>query len=184
MQISVLRVGLHATGGDAIPTRVVDNGDGTWNYEYAIYNLTSDLAANAFIVPVPAGVTVTDREFSDAPSHSGEPYKTFNWAPVIDSGIVGWKTTEHSIDPDANAVRWGTMYNFWFTADAPPVTGTAEMETFKDDGLVTVSVRVPEGSANPYDLNGDGNVNGADVGSVHHAVTVEVAFRTDCSEPT
>ena len=143
---------------------VVDNGDGTWNYEYAVYNLTSDLAANAFVVEVPAGVTVTDRGFNDAPSHSGEPYKNFNWAPLIADGIVGWKTTEYRVDANANAVRWGTMYNFWFTADAPPTDGVAEMETFKDDGTVTIGVRVPEGSANPYDLNGDGVVNGGDAG--------------------
>ena len=36
VQISVLRVGLHATGGDAIPTRVVDNSDGTYTCGYTV----------------------------------------------------------------------------------------------------------------------------------------------------
>ena len=36
VQISVLRVGLRATGGDAIPTRVVDNGDGTYTCGYTV----------------------------------------------------------------------------------------------------------------------------------------------------
>ncbi len=143
---------------------VIDNGDGTWNYEYAIYNLTSDDSANGFVVPIGAGVNITNRGFSDAPSHSGEPYKTFNWAPVIAADAAGWKTTEHSVDPDANAIRWGTQYNFWFTADTPPTDGTAEIELFKSNGIATVGIRVPSGNANPYDLNGDGVVNGADLG--------------------
>jgi len=56
------------------------------------------------------------------------------------------------------------MYNFWFTADSPPTEGTAEIELFKSNGVATVGVRVPSAGANPYDLNGDGMVNGADLG--------------------
>jgi hypothetical protein len=143
---------------------VIDNGDGTWQYEYAIYNLTSDNAINGFTIPMSSNTSVLDRDFHDAPSHSGEAYKTFNWAPNIGNGYTGWKTTEYATDPDANAIRWGTMYNFSLTADTPPTEGVAELETFKNNGIATVSVRVPSAGENPFDLNGDGQVNGADAG--------------------
>ena len=160
--VEIQAIDLPGDGRIFVADDVIDNGDGTWNYEYAIYNLTSELAVNAFSVDMASGVTVLDREFHDAPSHSGEPYKTYNWAPNIGSGYLGWKTTEHSVDENANAIRWGTMYNFTIVADAPPTEGSAELETFTDNGTISVSVRVPAGSGNPYDINGDGIVNGAD----------------------
>ena len=162
--VEIQAIDLPGDGRIFVADDVIDNGDGTWNYEYAIYNLTSELAVNAFSVDMASGVTVLDREFHDAPSHSGEPYKTYNWAPNIGSGYLGWKTTEHSVDENANAIRWGTMYNFTIVADAPPTEGSAEIETFTDNGTISVSVRVPAGSGNPYDINGDGTVNGADAG--------------------
>ena len=111
-----------------------------------------------------SSTNVLDRDFHDAPSHSGEPYKTYSWAPNIGSNYTGWKTTEYAVDPEANAIRWGTMYNFSLVADTPPTEGEVEIETFKDNGIVNVDVRIPSGGSNPYDLNGDGMVDGADAG--------------------
>ena len=101
-----------------------------------------------------------DRDFHDVSSHSGEPYKTFNWAINDGSGSVGWKTTEFATDPNANAIRWGTMYNFTIVADTPPADGAAELEIFKNNDVVSVDVKGLSGSGNPYDLNGDGVVDG------------------------
>ena len=143
---------------------VLDNGNGTWTYHYAIYNLTSDLGVNGFTIPVSSNTTILDREFHDAPSHSGEPYKTYSWAPNIGQGYTGWKTTEFDVDPNANAIRWATMYNFSLITDTPPTEGPAEIETFKDDGSISIDIRIPSAGSNPYDLNGDGIVNGADAG--------------------
>lgn len=162
--VEIETVDLPGDGRLFVAHDVIDNGDGTWNYEYAIYNLTSDDSVNAFSVPTGAGVNVLDRGFHDVSSHSGEAYKTYNWAPNDTSGTIGWKTTEYSVDPNANACRWGTMYNYFFVSDAPPTDGTAEFELFKSNGVASVAVRVPASSGNPYDLNGDNQVNGADVG--------------------
>ena len=162
--VEIETVDLPGDGRLFVAHDVVDNGDGTWNYEYAIYNLTSDDSVNGFAIDAAAGTNVIDREFHDVSSHSGEDYKTYNWAPNDSAGTIGWTTTEFSVDPDANAIRWGTMYNFTVVSDTPPTDGTAELELFKSNGTVSVPVRVPSGSGNPFDMNGDGVVNGADAG--------------------
>ena len=37
------------------------------------------------------------------------------------SAFSTWSTQTYDQNENANALRWGTMYNFWFDADAPPV---------------------------------------------------------------
>ena len=39
--------------------RVTDNGDGTWHYEYALYNMNSHKSARTFKIPLVPGVTIT-----------------------------------------------------------------------------------------------------------------------------
>ena len=50
-------------GRFVIGYRVTDNGNGTWHYEYAVYNLNSDRAGGSFSIPVPAGVTLSNIGF-------------------------------------------------------------------------------------------------------------------------
>jgi len=147
-----------------VASDVIDNGDGTWRYEYAIYNLTSDDAINGFRIPVPVGVNTSAIGFNDSVAHSGEPYSDSNWIIASGVGSVNWTTSEFADDPNANAIRWATMYNMWFTADAPPQDVAAEVEIYKTDGVETITVRGPGGSQNPYDLDGDGEVGGSDLG--------------------
>jgi len=54
----------------------------------------------------------------------------------------------------------------WFVADTAPESGVGEIEIYKTDDVATTNVFVPTagGGDNPYDLNGDGVVNGADIG--------------------
>jgi hypothetical protein len=40
--------------------KVKANGNGTWNYEFAIFNLNSDRSGGSFSVPIPDGVNVTN----------------------------------------------------------------------------------------------------------------------------
>ena len=144
---------------------VVDNGDGTYRYEYGIYNLTSDYNINGFEIPVPAGANVTGIGFHDVDSHSGEPYDTSDWSSGVVDGAVVWSTSEYTANPDANAIRWGTMYNFWFDCDAAPEQGTSTIDVFRTNTSIDVQdVVVPGGPSNPYDLNVDGCVDGGDVG--------------------
>lgn len=111
--------------------RVTDLGGGQWRYEYALQNLTSDQSAKGFRVPIGSGVNVTNVYFRDVPWHSGDPYDGTDWSDSIGGGEIGWATDDFNVNPNANALRWGTMYNFGFTADGPPVATNVAIDLFK-----------------------------------------------------
>ena len=64
--------------------------------------------------------------------HSGEPYSTTDWGIDVDTanGRITWSTSTFGVDPNANALRWGTMYNFWFDADAAPANAVHAVDLF------------------------------------------------------
>ena len=142
----------------------IDNGDGTWRYEYAIYNQNSHECVRGFTVPVPSGVTVSDVGFHDIHHHSGEPYATGDWAVSQNGGEITWQTGSFNANENANAIRWGTMYNFWFTADAAPSEALGSMRSFRSNDEYSLDLIGPAGPDNPFDINGDGCVDGGDLG--------------------
>ncbi len=150
-----------------VGSNVIDNGDGTWRYEYAIHNMNSDRSAQAFSVPVPAGVTISDVGFHDVDYHSGEPFDGTDWTFNQSGGFATWSTAPHSSAPNGNALRWGTAYSFWFTADAGPETGDASIRLFKPAparGVASVGVGVSAPvSGCPADLDGMGSVGSSDL---------------------
>ncbi len=111
--------------------RVTSNGDGTWHYEYAVHNLDSDRSAGAFSIPVPAGLPITNVGFHDIDSHSGEIYEVADWESSRDGGFLTWSTTPFEENELANALRWGTMYNFRFEAPTPPRPDNVRLGLFK-----------------------------------------------------
>jgi len=108
-------------------------GGGLWHYQYAVQNLTSHRSASAFRVPLPVGATITNIEFNDVDYHSGEPYDGTDWVGVHDTdrAEVIWRTDDESVNPNANALRWGTMYSFGFDADIAPAFGPVALELFR-----------------------------------------------------
>ena len=143
---------------------VIDNGDGTWRYEYAIYNQNSHECVKAFNVPIPAGVNVSDIGFHDIHHHSGEPFSTEDWVISRNSNGITWQTDAFNLKPNANAIRWGTMYNFWFTANRPPAADSGSFTLFRSGDPVTFELIASAGPNNIFDLNGDGCVDGGDLG--------------------
>jgi hypothetical protein len=114
--------------------RKVTEVDGdTWHYEYVVRNLNSDHAAGAFSVDFPDGTPIANVGFKDIDQHSGEPYATTDWTPEVDAtnGTVRWFTEDYTANQNANALRWATMFNFWFDADAAPETAVHAVELFK-----------------------------------------------------
>jgi hypothetical protein len=104
-----------------VARKVTDLGGGDFHYEYAIHNLNSDRSAWSFTVDFPGAAAISNVGFHDVDHHSGEPYATTDWAVDTSTpGEVTWSADDFATDPDANALRWATMFNFWFDADAGP----------------------------------------------------------------
>ncbi len=160
IDVEIPNEGLFIVGYD-----VTDNGDGTWNYEYAVYNMYSDRSANSFMVPFPAGATILSHGFHDITWHSGEPHSGEDWQVTEVPGVgITWATESFAANEDANALRWSTMYNFYFTCNAPPDPNTATLGLFKpvagQPDSVSISVLAPSGNFLP----GVSNLSCAQVG--------------------
>jgi hypothetical protein len=107
--------------------------------------MSSGRAAGAFSVPLCEGtVNITDTFFRDVDYHSGEPYDNTDWTTDVSSGLVKWETTTpHSVNPNGNALRWGTLYNFGFTADAPPANTLASIDFFVPGTPTSLTPQIP-----------------------------------------
>jgi hypothetical protein len=126
---AVLIAQLDMLGRYYIGSRVTDLGNGRWHYEYAVENLNADGAAR-FTVPVHGAASVSNITFGDVDYHSGELYDGTDWPGVFDAatGTVSWGIVVN--DELANALRWGTLYNFGFDANLPPELGTVDVGRF------------------------------------------------------
>ncbi len=115
---------------------------GPWHYEYAVRNVNSDRAARVFSVIFPAGSTISNEGHHIINHHSGEPYATTDWD--LDTSVPGtitWSTDDFATDNDANALRWGTTFSFWFDADQPPGHGQEDLGLFTPGTPSDVSPR-------------------------------------------
>ena len=104
-----------------------------YHYEYAIYNLNSDTSADGFSVEFPAPVAFENAGFNAINHHSGEPYDTSDWTIDADgpNGEITWTAVDAGTN--TNALRWGTLYNFWFDSDTPPFELIHKLDLFKID---------------------------------------------------
>jgi hypothetical protein len=112
--------------------------NGHYRYEYAVYNMNSDRSARSFSVPIVAGAIIENLYFHDVDYHSGDGiggvnYDGTNWTASVSSTSVTWSTETFAQNESANALRWGTLYNFAFDADLVPDTipGPATIGLFK-----------------------------------------------------
>jgi hypothetical protein len=100
--------------------------------------------------------------------HSGEAYDNSVWEVNIVPGGPQWAASEsYDENPNANALRWGTMYNFWFESDRPPTFGSASLGLFKPHSPQSVSFNVQAPIADPPsrpgDFDGDGDIDLGDL---------------------
>jgi hypothetical protein len=121
--------------------KVTDLGHGQWSYEYALQNLNSDQSAGSLSLPAHPSSMVHDIGFHDVAYHSGDPFDGTNWPGTKDGGEIRWATTPFGTNVNANAIRWGTMYNFRFVSNSPPERGPATIGLFKP--AVNTDVTVP-----------------------------------------
>lgn len=140
-------------------------GDGFWHYEYALYNLNSDRSVGSFSIPLPLGGIVLNPGFHDVSYHSGEAISGTEWTPEITNSAITWTTESFAANPNANALRWGTLYNFRFEANVPPdlVTGQAAIGLFKPGNPAGVVASIVAPALDVIDCNNNGVPDETDI---------------------
>jgi hypothetical protein len=112
-----------------------------YRYEYAIYNMNSERGVQSFSIPV--GSAQVSNVGSGAVQSHGEAWDNDAWQSGVANGRVTWSTKTFQQSENANAIRWGTTYNFWFEAEAVPTRADAELGRFKPGaGAATISLNV------------------------------------------
>lgn len=146
--------------GDGIGTlayKVTNPSPGVWHYEYAVYNQNLDRSIQSFSVPV-GNAALTNIGFHAPPQHPGTlndgtlnsaGYNNAPWAQSNESGAITWSSETLAQNPNANAIRWGTMYNFRFDSTSPPQTVQATIGFYKTGSPITMAVQAPSGGATP-----------------------------------
>jgi len=120
-----------AGGEFIVSAKATSLGGGQYHYEYAVENLNNQRAGQKFSVPLPAGTVVTNLGFHDVDYHSGTPYVGTDWTPTVTSSSVSWECETLAVNANANALRWGTLYNFRFDANVAPGSGSATIDFFR-----------------------------------------------------
>jgi hypothetical protein len=161
--VQIVNADVPAEGRFVVGAKATDLGGGRWRYDYAVFNINSSRSGGSFSVAVPASDSVTNIGFHDVDYHSGEVYSNTDWTSSVANGRVTWTSPQtHAQNPNANALRWGTMYNFWFDSSAATTTGAATLGLFVPGTPTEVQaagIPVPTVGTCAVDLNGDGVAN-------------------------
>ncbi len=137
----------------------------TWRYEYAVLDQDSARSVRSLAVPMPPGTPFWSAQSHLPPHHSGEPYDSTPW-PAVGNGFgVEWSCPSFEANPNANALRFGVVGTFAFDSSAPPAPGVVTLGLFAPGMPAAVTAVLPVPSI-AGDLNGDGRVNGDDLGTL------------------
>lgn len=131
--------------------KVTNPSAGVWHYEYAIYNQDLDRGIQSFSVPMGDGVSLTNIGFHAPPQHpgwaadgtGGVGYSSTPWGQTIEANAMTWSSEAVSLNSNANAIRWGTLYNFRFDSNRPPQNVMATIGFFKTGNPIEVQVQGP-----------------------------------------
>jgi hypothetical protein len=135
--------------------KATDLLNGMHHYEYAVYNMNSDRSIRTFSLPIPAGLNVTNVGFHDVTYRGNDGvggaqnFSGTDWTFTNTGSQLVWSTQTFAQSSNANAIRWGTTYNFRFDANAVPTSGTISMDTFKVAGTISTTGDVPGGPGAP-----------------------------------
>jgi hypothetical protein len=171
--VSFSLVDVPGDGRFIVGGRAIDQGDGTWRYEYAVYNLNSDRAGGSFSIAIPQGVTISNVGFKAPKYLNGEPYTNAAWTTTEADGMLTFACEPYSQTVNGNAIRWSTLYNFRFTANSGPTTATGSLGLFKPGAAGAPTAMPFTGPmptevvvACPADLDGNGEVAAQDLAAV------------------
>ncbi|CAN5754581.1 hypothetical protein BH11PLA1_BH11PLA1_08220 [soil metagenome] len=134
--VTLASVDMPLDGRIYVASRATQLPSGKWHYEYAVQNLNSTRSVGSLTIPIQAAALVENTGFHDiiyfgtGGQIDGSPYATTDW-PVTRTGTaVSWATLPSGANPNANALRWGSLYNFRFDSDRPPTSGTVTLGMF------------------------------------------------------
>src|SRR6266542_1731682 len=138
--------------------KVTNPSPGIYHYEYALYNQNLDRAIQSFSVPLGPGVNISNIGFHAPLQHPGwandgtfnnQGYSSTPWNVIQDGSSITWSTETFAQNQNANAIRFGTLYNFRFDADQPPQSANATVGFFKTGSPITVASQAPMGVGTP-----------------------------------
>jgi hypothetical protein len=127
---------------------------GLYHYEYALYNQNLDRSIQSFSVPVAPGVSISNAAFHAPPQEpgwandnipGGQGYSSMPWNVTQDATSITWNTETFAQNQAANAIRFGTLYNFRFDANQPPQSANATVGFFKTGSPMMVAIQAPAG---------------------------------------
>ena len=138
--------------------KVTNPAAGVWHYEYALYNMNLDRAIQSFSVPLGLGASISNIGFHAPPQEPGwandgtfnnQGYSSTPWTVTQASDSITWNTETFAQNQNANAIRWGTLYNFRFDADQPPQNADATVGFLKTGSPMLVAIQGPAGETSP-----------------------------------
>jgi hypothetical protein len=131
---------------------------GVYHYEYALFNQNLDRSIQSFAVPLSAGANLSNIGFHAPPQEPGwandgtfnnQGYSSTPWAVTQTSNSITWNSETFAQNQNANAIRYGTLYNFRFDADQPPQAASATVGFFKTGAPMMVAIQAPAGGTTP-----------------------------------
>ena len=132
--------------------KVTNPTAGVYHYEYALYNQNPDRGIQSFSVPVGVGVKISNIDFHAPSQHPGwandgtfvnQGYSSTPWAVTQASDSITWHRETFAQNQNANAIRWGTFYNFRFDSNQAPHMTSAMVGFFKTASLIPVFIEAP-----------------------------------------
>jgi hypothetical protein len=132
--------------------KVTNPSAGVWHYEYLIHNQNLDRSIQSFSVPLGCGTTLSNIAFRAPPNHPGfandgtvgnAGFSNVVWTAAQTSEAMSWNTETFAQNPNANAIRYGTSYNFRFDSNRPPQAVNATVGFLKTGTPITVGIEGP-----------------------------------------
>ncbi|MGV6815018.1 MAG: GC-type dockerin domain-anchored protein [Phycisphaerales bacterium] len=158
-----------------VGAKVTDLGDGTYRYDYAVHNQNSHMSVGSVSVPNASGTS--GHYFHDVDYHDSVDANIdgTDWSPVEDASGISWATESFASNVNANAIRWGTTYNFSFVSDQAPEMGDVTLGMWRDPSVSVTAANIPVPSAGicPADLDGDGVLTFFDISAFLNAFNAQ-----------
>lgn len=124
------------TEGDVIvAVKTTSIGGGNYRYEYAVYVHDLDRQVREFSIPIEPGITISNIGFRDVDKDASN-----DWTSAFADGKVTWQTQTYQANPNANSLKYGRVFNFWFDASSVPVPTVASLGQFKP-GVVETALQ-------------------------------------------